>query len=113
MLFKLDENMPNALAGDLGSLGHDGATCEDEGLRGATDADISRHCNAEFRILITFDLDFADIRTYQPGTHPGIVVLRLKEQDIASCEVALGQLFRRLSEDEFRGNLIIVEDTRI
>ena len=32
----------------------------------------------EGRILITQDLDFSDIRKFQPGTHYGIVVVRLQ-----------------------------------
>jgi len=35
---------------------------------------------AEGRSLVTFDLDFGDIRRYPLGTHAGIVVFRLCDQ---------------------------------
>ena len=36
------------------------------------------------RVLLTLDLDFANIRAYPPERYPGIIVLRLKTQDKAT-----------------------------
>ena len=46
----------------------------------ANKAMISGECEVGccFIILITQDLDFSDIRKFQPGTHYGIVVVRLQ-----------------------------------
>ena len=71
MRFKLDENLPAILASDLAQIGHDATTCQTEGIAGSKDAVIAAHAASEGRILITFDLDFSDIRKYPPGTHPG------------------------------------------
>jgi predicted nuclease of predicted toxin-antitoxin system len=58
-------------------------------MSGATDAVVAQAVVAEGRILVTFDLGFGDIRAYPPGSHPGIVVLRLARQALASVNEAL------------------------
>ena len=74
MKIKLDENMPADLAAMLREEGHDVADVVEEGLGGADDPPVLKAATDEQRILITFDLDFADIRHYPPGSHGGIVV---------------------------------------
>ena len=113
MRFKLDENLPVSLAADLQASGHDTETVFDENIQGANDPRIISHARAEGRILITFDLDFSDIRNYPPGSHPGIVVLRLASQNIDSCRTAVMRATAQLDESEFQGNLLIVEDARV
>ncbi len=113
MRFKLDENLPEKLAADLAQFGHDVATCLGEGIAGKKDAAIAGHAASEGRILITFDLDFSDIRNYPPGTHSGIVVLRIHSQDISSCRAACARIRTSVPEVDFQGNLIIVEDSRV
>ena len=80
MKFKLDENMPADLAAMLQKEGHDVADVAGEGLAGEDDLPVLRAAAKEDRILVTFDLDFADIRQYPPGTHAGIIVFRLRDQ---------------------------------
>ena len=33
----------------------------------------------EDRLLLTQNLDFSDIRRFKPGTHAGIVIIRLRD----------------------------------
>jgi predicted nuclease of predicted toxin-antitoxin system len=113
MRFKLDENMPESLVIDLSAVGHDAATCRQEGIGGGGDPAIASHALTEGRILVTFDLDFSDIRRYPPGSHPGMVIFRLHSQDIPSCRLAFSRLLAGVPEPDFQGNLIIVEDTRV
>ncbi len=113
MRFKLDENLPAILAVDLAQLGHDAMTCQAEGIAGKKDTTIAAFAASENRILITFDLDFSDIRNFPPGTHPGIVVLRIHSQDIPSCRAAFARLLLSVKELDFQGNLVIVEDSRV
>ena len=81
MKFKFDENLPVELAEELRAAGSAAATVEDQRLVGAGDRHLSEVCKSEGRILVTLDLDFADIRTYPPEEHPGLIVLRLARQD--------------------------------
>ncbi len=77
MRIKLDENVTIAAQPVLIKHGHDVHTVHDEDLIGAPDSDLLTVCRDEQRMLVTFDLGFGDLRTYPPGTHPGVIVLRL------------------------------------
>lgn len=79
MKIKLDENLPIELAELLTAQGHDVHTVPGESLVGETDETIFRAAVGEDRVLLTQDLDFSDMRKFAPGTHPGIVLLRLQE----------------------------------
>lgn len=61
----------------LASAGHDADTVVAEHLAGAPDSDVVTAATAAGRILITLDRGMGDIRAYPPGSHAGIVVLRL------------------------------------
>lgn len=48
-------------------------------------------CDREARVLVTEDLDFANVVAYLPERHPGIVVLRTRQQGLGALPA-----FRRL-----------------
>ena len=77
MKLKLDENLPEQLAVVLRQLGHDVHTVPEENLAGHPDAGIWQAAQLEQRFLITQDLDFSDIRRFRPGTHAGLLLVRL------------------------------------
>jgi predicted nuclease of predicted toxin-antitoxin system len=81
--FKLDENLPVSSVAILTSVGHDVDTVTQEGLVGAPDRDVVAAATAAGRILISLDRGLGDIRAYPPGSHAGIVVLRLTDQSAA------------------------------
>ena len=80
MQFKIDENLHDDIAQLLAKAGHDAKTVHDEGLRGSDDAVLVRHCVAEARVIVTLDLDFADIRAFPPASGAGMIVLRVRNQ---------------------------------
>ena len=81
MKFKIDENLPVEIADFLTRAGHDAVTVGDEALTGQIDNVIVQACQEEERALLTLDLDFADIRSYPPQRHFGLVIIRSKRQD--------------------------------
>jgi hypothetical protein len=81
MRFKVDENLPDEAAEHLMCAGHDATTVVGEGVRGCSDSALALRCKDESRVLVTLDLDFADLKTYPPSAYPGSVVLRLARQD--------------------------------
>lgn len=89
------------------------ATVTDEGLGGAQDAEAAAVCIAEERVLVTQDLDFADIRTYPPAEYSGIVVFRLPTAARDAILEVGAIVIGRLDEPSPRGQLWIVEDSRI
>jgi predicted nuclease of predicted toxin-antitoxin system len=88
--FKLDENLPAAAKAVLAAGGHDVVTVVDERLGGRDDDSVASAALTEGRVLITFDLEFADERRYPPGSHPGTIVLRLRSQDRDGVVAVLG-----------------------
>jgi predicted nuclease of predicted toxin-antitoxin system len=79
--FKIDENLPEEVAGLLRSAGYDVSTVLEQSMGGEPDPDVASVCRREQSALITLDLGFADIRTYPPEKYHGMIVLRLKRQD--------------------------------
>ncbi|MBN2381877.1 DUF5615 family PIN-like protein [bacterium] len=60
-------------------LGHDCDSVLDEGLQGAVDSVVWQAAQTNKRFLITQDLDFSDIRIFSPGTHAGILLVRIPD----------------------------------
>ena len=59
--FKVDENLPTEVAGLLAGVGHDAVTVGDQRMVGQPDANVAAVCQHEGRVLVSLDLDFADI----------------------------------------------------
>ena len=72
MKFKTDENLPIEAAATLREAGFDADTIWDEKLSGTDDQVVASTSRNEGRILLTLDLDFANIRAYPPREHPGL-----------------------------------------
>jgi predicted nuclease of predicted toxin-antitoxin system len=73
---KLDENLSRHLKGDLAKPGFDVEAVLEEGLLGRPDTEVGRAARDEGRILLTLDLEFADLRKHPSGTHPGVILFR-------------------------------------
>jgi predicted nuclease of predicted toxin-antitoxin system len=110
---KLDENMPADLAAHLRQAGHDVVDVVQEGLGGEDDPPVLRAAANEGRILMTFDLDFADVRHYPPGTHAGIVVFRLQDQRWEALRKPVHRLLVGNSLEGLGNGLAIVDETRV
>ena len=113
MKFKIDENLPQEAAWALQQRGFEADTVLDEFLSGADDQTISDLVQKEGRILVTLDLDFANIRAYPPDQHAGIIVLRLKGQDKKTVLLYIGKMMAVLEHRKPAGQLWIVERDRI
>ena len=113
MRVKLDEDVPLRVRGLLAEHGHDAETVREEGLGGASDPEVIRVARAEGRMLLTLDLGFADIRHYPPGLHPGIVVVRLQDQQAAHVEAVVREFLGAYSLEHLAGFTTIVEPGRV
>jgi len=78
---KLDENLPISVSIRLAAIGLDTDTVLAEGLGGRSDAEVWQAAQIAERLLITQDLDFSDVRKYAPGTHHGILLVRLPDSE--------------------------------
>lgn len=92
MRFKFDENIPADFRPEW--LLMDCDTVVQEGLSGADDETVFGAAQGANRFLITQDLDFSDIRRYLPGTHAGILLLRLRDPSRRQLVERLETIFR-------------------
>ncbi|HWQ56015.1 MAG TPA: DUF5615 family PIN-like protein [Bryobacteraceae bacterium] len=113
MTFKTDENLPLEAAAALRESGLAVETVWDEKLSGSDDQTLAARVRSEGRILLTLDLDFANIQAYPPDQHPGIIVLRLKSQDKATVVTYVRRTAAALAHRNPAGELWIVENDRI
>jgi predicted nuclease of predicted toxin-antitoxin system len=113
MEFKLDENLHPDGAQFLSDHGHDACTVKSEGLKGQGDDEIAAVCRAEGRVLITIDLDFADVRHYPPHEFAGIIVLRIHNESRSRVITVLNRLLDLFSREPLVGCLWIFDDYRV
>lgn len=113
MKIKLDENLPTDLVELLVSTGHDVETVPGELLNGKPDPDIFAAAIREERLLITQDMDFSDIRKFKPGTHPGIVLIRLSEPSRRNCVERFRHLIQRKSLEDFASCFVVLSDRKL
>jgi predicted nuclease of predicted toxin-antitoxin system len=110
---KIDENLPGECAEILIDGGWQADTVADEGLTGADDSVLASASRSEGRILVTLDLDFANIRAYPPAEYAGIIVLRPKRQDKQAVLDLVHRFALVLAKRPPANELWIVEPDRI
>jgi len=113
MKIKLDENMPYALAERLRADGHDSSTVPEENLSGMNDHEVSKRATEEGRLLMTFDTDFGDIRTFPVGSHAGVIVFRLQDQRWSVLKEPVERLLCSGLLESLHGSLAIVDEKHI
>lgn len=113
MRFKFDENLPGSLAAELSALGHDVDTAVDEALGGDDDDDVWAATQAAGRVLITQDLDFSDVRAFAPGTHHGLVLLRMREPGRVAMRSRVLAVFRSEPVEQWERCVIVIADKKI
>jgi predicted nuclease of predicted toxin-antitoxin system len=112
--FLVDESLPRSVTTVLVAAGHDAVDARDSGLRGASDATVHTRAVTEARIVVSGDTDFANALRFPPGSHPGIIVLRIPNEWTPS------ERARRLAivlDDDLlavlAGAIVIVEPARV
>lgn len=113
MKVKLDENLPASVGEILVAHDHEVDTVIAEDLAGHPDSEVSAAAQAEDRLLITLDKGFGDIRAYPPGTHPGILVLRLTDESAAAVRQAVTELLAHHRLDDLAGTVTVLQHGRL
>jgi predicted nuclease of predicted toxin-antitoxin system len=103
---KLDENLPRRLVDVLAALGHDVDTVPEERLSGSDDGVVWEAAQSAGRFLITQDLDFADARKYTPGTHHGLLLVRLNQPGREALFDRVSSLFAFEDVESWKGALV-------
>jgi predicted nuclease of predicted toxin-antitoxin system len=113
MKVKLDENLPVRLVAILEELGHEVDTVPSEKLAGKPDQDVWTAVRTAGRFFITQDLDFSDIRQFAPGSHPGILVVRLREPGANALGDRIPAALREHPLDSLAGCFAVLSDRKL
>lgn len=108
--FVIDEDMPRSTGGILIKRGYDVKDIRDHELRGAEDQEIYEFAQREQAVILTADRSFGNILRFPLGKHCGIAIAHFpNEMPTGEINRLLVELLADLSEDDFKGNLIIIE----
>jgi predicted nuclease of predicted toxin-antitoxin system len=107
----LDQNVPRVIASWLRThrpqwtIYH----TSDVALSGRPDGELFAWAQQQHAVIITFDEDFADQRTFPIGSHAGIIRLRVWPTTIEETQDALERLLADVPDTELAGALVIID----
>ncbi|MFQ5964320.1 MAG: DUF5615 family PIN-like protein [Candidatus Scalinduaceae bacterium] len=112
--FVVDEDMPRSTGRMLQAEGYNALDIRDYGLRGAKDDEIYKFAQEEKAVLLTGDKGFGNLLKFPLGSHFGILIAHFPDE-ISTVELNRQLLsdIATLKEDDFFGNLIMIEPGRI
>lgn len=113
MRVKLDENLSRHLKLVLEAAGHDVATVAEEGLLGKLDAAVGKAARDEGRMVFTLDVEFADLRKYPPGHHPGIVLFRPRTMGPLEVTRFVAAFIKATDLESVKSCVVVVERERV
>jgi predicted nuclease of predicted toxin-antitoxin system len=102
--------MPRSLVPVLQDAGYHAVDVRDVGLRGANDSQVFAFAQASGAILITADRDFSSVLTFRPGSHAGIIFVRIP--NLVPNRIVCREVLRAVSEladTDITGSVVVVE----
>ena len=113
MRFLLDVGISPRVRDDLISLGYDAVRCSDIGFAKSSDNSILEHAQAHGLILVSIDLDFADLAISCPTPCPGVILLRLNNPTAEMMCSRLRIALTGLEEDDIVGSIVVIQQDRV
>ncbi len=113
MKLKLDENLPESLVSELSDLGHDVDNVRGERLTGCEDTAVWKAAQEAGRVLITQDLDFSDMRKFAPGTHCGLILVRLRLPGRTALARRIREVFAAEPISTWARSFVLVTDLKL
>ena len=77
------------------------------------DSSVWTAAQATGRFLITQDLDFSDVRRYTPGTHAGLLLVRLARPGREALLARAKTIFSTEPVEQSRGCLVVATEHKI
>ena len=112
MKIKLAENLPHRLATLLKNLGHEVHTLYEERRRSPGRGGLGG--NAEgIKIPDYAGLDFSDSRKFAPGSHHGILLIRLRSPNRRALIERIAEMFRKENVGEWVGCFVVATERKI
>ncbi|NJL29455.1 MAG: DUF5615 family PIN-like protein [Thermoanaerobaculia bacterium] len=112
MRFLLDMGISPLTAVFLRGLGHEASHLHDEGLDRLPDPEILAKALREGSVVLTHDLDFADLLAASGAELPSVVIFRLRSMRPSNVNHHLRAIFERHAQALGEGALISVTEGR-
>ena len=109
---KLDENLGRSHVEFLRQAGYTADRVTDQGLSGADDRALWLRVVAEGRFFITLDLDFADVRQFPPGSHPGLLLVRPRSNSRDAVMEILDRVIREHPLSTLVGCFVVADPSQ-
>lgn len=113
MRFLADMGVARSVVRWLRENEHEAIHLLDEGLERLDDREIFAKASREGRVLLTFDLDFAEIVTASGGNAVSVILFRLRRPRVQNVVQRLARRIRELGPEIDRGAVVIVEEARM
>jgi predicted nuclease of predicted toxin-antitoxin system len=97
----------------LRAAGHDVVHLADEGLHRLPDPEIVVKARRESRVILTVDLDFADLLALAQERYPSAIIFRLARATPQGINAALDRCLQRLVDELRRGAVLSVSETTV
>jgi predicted nuclease of predicted toxin-antitoxin system len=104
---KVDKDLPKAATQLLRERGFDALSVIEQGMGGSKDIALWSAVQSEQRFLVTADKGFGDIRSFPPGTHAGILVLRPDEPGVRPLVELLTDVLKGYDLEDLSGTLAV------
>jgi predicted nuclease of predicted toxin-antitoxin system len=97
----------------LRAQGHDAVHLREVGLQALGDRAVLAKAVAEKRVVLTFDLDFADIAAAAGEARVAVILFRLRSAQTARVIDRLQAVLRSAAQALEKGAIVIVESGRV
>jgi predicted nuclease of predicted toxin-antitoxin system len=113
MKFLADMGISPKTVSFLDSLAHDAVHLKDQGLQRASDSFILEKALNESRVLLTHDLDFAELLAASGGKAPSVIIFRLRNMHPDRVNIYLNIIIKEHLEAFEKGVIISVDERLI
>jgi predicted nuclease of predicted toxin-antitoxin system len=88
-------------------------TVADEGLAGRDDPSVWEARQHAVRFFVTQDRDFSDVRRFAPGTHAGLLLVRLEDPFRVTVRAFVHHLFATASVEQWVGCFVVATERSV
>lgn len=113
MKFLLDMGISPKVGVVLKSLGYESIRCSDINMSTATDTAVFNYALKHGFILISTDLDFADLVMRCTEPCPGLILLRLDNPSAEDMCCRLQIVLSSLPKEEIIGSIVVVQQKKV